>query len=105
MRKSTFIVIGLAVGIVVVGAIWFLKSPDAPVTPGPSSPSENQASLLKENLASIVRNYRKVIVLLEDEKSLGERQRKAATLVGRYLFQENQKLLKIGLDGKIGLGN
>jgi peptidoglycan/xylan/chitin deacetylase (PgdA/CDA1 family)/uncharacterized caspase-like protein len=50
-------------------------------------------SSLQSNLSSAVDNYRKIIILLEDEKSLSQSWRDAANLIGRDLFYANQKVL------------
>jgi len=48
---------------------------------------------LQNRLDQIVANYRKIVVLLENEESLDEQKREAAAIVGKYIFYENEKLL------------
>jgi hypothetical protein len=48
---------------------------------------------LQKDFAGIVANYRKIIILFEEEKSLNQTWRKAANLIGLDLFYTNQKLL------------
>jgi peptidoglycan/xylan/chitin deacetylase (PgdA/CDA1 family)/TolA-binding protein len=59
-------------------------------TPGSAA---DEISALQKDLALSVDNYRKIIVLLEDEKSLTQAWREAANLIGIDLFYANQKLL------------
>jgi peptidoglycan/xylan/chitin deacetylase (PgdA/CDA1 family)/uncharacterized caspase-like protein len=58
-----------------------------------SAPPTADASALQKDLATAVNNYRKIIVLLEEEKSLSQAWRAAANIIGRDLFYANQKLL------------
>jgi peptidoglycan/xylan/chitin deacetylase (PgdA/CDA1 family)/uncharacterized caspase-like protein len=56
-------------------------------------PTPADTSALQKDLAAAVNNYRKIIILLEDEKSLSQARRDAANIIGRDLFYANQKLL------------
>jgi peptidoglycan/xylan/chitin deacetylase (PgdA/CDA1 family)/uncharacterized caspase-like protein len=57
------------------------------------APSSANITTLQKDLAAAVNNYRKIIVLLEDERLLSQDWRDAANTIGRDLFYANQKLL------------
>jgi peptidoglycan/xylan/chitin deacetylase (PgdA/CDA1 family)/uncharacterized caspase-like protein len=57
------------------------------------APASAEIAALQKTLSSIVENYRKIIVLLEDEKSLTQAWRDNAALIGKDLFYTNQNLL------------
>ncbi len=56
--------------------------------------SQADTTALQNSLASIVTNYRKIIVLLDDEKSLDQDQAADADALGQSLYHQNQNLLK-----------
>lgn len=61
--------------------------------PSPSSASQSDIAVMQADLDTVVANYRKIIVLLEDERSLNPGQLARADLIGQDLFYKNQKLL------------
>ncbi|MBV7538035.1 polysaccharide deacetylase family protein [Duganella sp. sic0402] len=63
--------------------------PDA--APAPASTAAVPA--VQPELQALLANYRKIIVLLADEKTLGDSERKAANQVGQSLFHENLERL------------
>jgi uncharacterized caspase-like protein/peptidoglycan/xylan/chitin deacetylase (PgdA/CDA1 family) len=86
-----------AAGAIGAAVVLAVRAPSAPTpTPPqvsaaavPSAPAADTAKLttaLKEVLA----NYRKIIVLLADEKTLAAKDRERTTQVGQALFHENQ---------------
>ncbi len=93
-KPGRLIIISVAILIVLTGSIWFLISP-SPLKKA-SSPQQTiqvENEPLKENLSTIVKTYRKIIVLLENEPSMDAQQLEAASIIGRILFHENQQRL------------
>jgi len=57
--------------------------------PAPAAPAVNTATLAA-SMKDMLANYRKIIVLLADEKTLPAKDRERTTQVGQALFHENQ---------------
>jgi peptidoglycan/xylan/chitin deacetylase (PgdA/CDA1 family)/uncharacterized caspase-like protein len=72
--------------------IFHSSLPQGSNNPIPAPPPAD-ISTLQKDLAAAVNNYRKIIVLFEDEKSLSQDWRDAADIIGRDLFYANQRLL------------
>lgn len=86
--NKKYILIGIIVGIAAVASTLFaylhgIRQDDTVKLSRP----------VTENLERIVSNYRKIIVLLNDEQLLTPRQRKEATAIGWHLFTENSNLM------------
>lgn len=92
MKLSKPVVIGAAIIVAAAAGTAYLKSSSqpssAPAAPATSNAGEAHAPLQAE-LRKMLANYRKTIVLLADEQSMPETDRKAATQVGQLLFHEN----------------
>ncbi|MGB9989128.1 polysaccharide deacetylase family protein [Massilia sp. SM-13] len=92
MKLSKPVVIGAAIIVAAAAATAYLKSSSqpgsAPAAPATATAGEAHAPLQAE-LLKMLANYRKIIVLLADEQSMPETDRKAATQVGQVLFHEN----------------
>jgi peptidoglycan/xylan/chitin deacetylase (PgdA/CDA1 family)/tetratricopeptide (TPR) repeat protein len=89
--------IALVIGIFFVAALIIVFTRIHPFSQAPVNPLQAPNAVktpLQNNLDQIVANYRKVIVLFENEESLDEQKHENITVVGRYLFYENDKLLK-----------
>jgi peptidoglycan/xylan/chitin deacetylase (PgdA/CDA1 family)/uncharacterized caspase-like protein len=81
--------------LVIVGIVWVF-SPLGPLGkkhPNAAMLSQSDTASLQNDLDSIISNYRKIIVLLEDDKSLNNHQAKRADMIARDLYYKNQKLL------------
>jgi peptidoglycan/xylan/chitin deacetylase (PgdA/CDA1 family)/uncharacterized caspase-like protein len=92
--KLIIISISVAILIVFTGLIWLLKSPSSSKKASPTQQTiQVENALLKENLLNIVKNYRKIIVLLENDASLDAQQLGPARITGEILFHENQQRL------------
>ena len=101
MKLSKPLLISAAVVAVAVaaGGAAYMKSGASPQ----GAPAEAAAATvakvedahapLQAELQNILANYRKIIVLLADEQSLSELDRKAAGQVGQVLFHENVERL------------
>jgi len=90
LTKAGVIAAAAALVLLVVGFVWLLPPGGRKHSGSPPAPDSANARLA-EAFASIVANYQKIIVLLEDEKSLDARQLADANFLGRFLFYENQK--------------
>lgn len=94
MGKHWKLLLGVIIVIAAIFLWWskpffFLKetaSPDKTVLTSESS--------VTEDISTIVKTYRQIIILFEDESSLNPQQREAASIIGRMLFYENQKRLE-----------
>lgn len=82
-----------------LGAALFLAWRAPPAAPGTPSPAPLQAAApakavdtaaLLASMKEVLASYRKVIVLLADEKTLAPKDRERTTQVGQALFHENQ---------------
>jgi peptidoglycan/xylan/chitin deacetylase (PgdA/CDA1 family)/uncharacterized caspase-like protein len=95
LRRSGLIGIAAACLIVAAAALFFIfhSRPAAELKNANPAPLPTDTATLQKDLAAAVGNYRKIIVLFEDEKSLGKAWREAANVIGRDLFYVNQKLL------------
>jgi len=94
MKLSKSLVIGAAIIVAAAAGTAYLKkkSPpgSAPAAPATATANAGDAhSPLQAELLKMLANYRKIIVLLADEQSMPEVDRKAATQVGQLLFHEN----------------
>ena len=94
MKLSKPLVIGAAViAAAAAGAAYYktrIQVPHgAPVATPVVASAGNAHEPLQAELQAILGNYRKIIVLLADEQSLSELDRKAAGQVGQVLFHEN----------------
>lgn len=77
-------------------AFWAARRPaKTPVGPAKSTITAVNAppDPMQQRIEPIVDRYRKTIVLLEDDNSLPEADREAASLVGRIIFQENHEAI------------
>jgi peptidoglycan/xylan/chitin deacetylase (PgdA/CDA1 family) len=92
--KLIIISISVAIFIVLTGLIWLFKSPSSlKIASSTQQTIQVENGPLKENLSNIVKTYRKIIVLLENDASLDAQQLEAASIIGRILFHENQQRL------------
>lgn len=86
------LLIAAVVALVAAGAATValrVKPSTAPVAAAPAA----AVPAVQPELQALLANYRKIIVLLADEKSLSESERKAANQVGQSLFHENLERL------------
>ena len=81
----------LALVLLAGGGALFMLRKDAP-PPAPAAASADTAPIAAE-LKELLAAYRKVIVLLNDEKAQGAREREEANRVGQALFHDNQERL------------
>ena len=94
MKRRGVWIIGSAV-VLTAALTWFCiqvglpgrKRPAVQVTSSP------EIARIQTDLDSIVSNYRKIIILLEDEQSLDPPQAARANLIGKDLYYRNQKLV------------
>ncbi|MTW14165.1 polysaccharide deacetylase family protein [Pseudoduganella eburnea] len=97
MKLSKPLVIGVAIVAAAAAGAAYLKTgakphgTPAPVAAVAANPADagNAHAPLQAEMRSMLANYRKIIVLLADEQSLSELDRKAAGQVGQVLFHEN----------------
>src|SRR5512134_1660905 len=93
MGKHSRLLIGLAV----VAAALLLLVAGPYLFRGKTDPTEKAGiqtdQRVADSLSAIVQTYRKIIVLLEDERTLRPAQREAADVIGEVLFFENQQRL------------
>jgi hypothetical protein len=96
LKRSRVIALAICLVLVIAVLVWGVVHFGAPgKKPAPALVAPQTAiAPLQDSLASIVANYRKIIVLLDDEKSLDQDRAAAADTLGRSFFYENQKLLK-----------
>jgi peptidoglycan/xylan/chitin deacetylase (PgdA/CDA1 family)/uncharacterized caspase-like protein len=80
----------LGAAAIIFSVFYFQSARNSKTNPAPASAD---ISTLQRDLVAAVGNYRKIIVLLEDEKSLNQVWRDAANLIGKDLFYANQDLL------------
>lgn len=85
-----------AAGAIGAGIVMAVRAPSAPTppaqlqaSPSPTAPAADTAAL-RASMKELLANYRKIIVLLADEKSLPAKDRERMTQVGQALFHENQ---------------
>ena len=69
------------------GAGWYWRTHSTSAPAAAAKPLPGDATLLGETQALLV-PYRKIIVLLADDKALSDEQRKSAAAVGQVLFHE-----------------
>lgn len=85
-----------AAGAIGAGIVLAVRTPSAPTpppqvqaSPSPTAPALDTAALTA-SMKELLANYRKIIVLLADEKTLAAKDRERTTQVGQALFHENQ---------------
>lgn len=71
------------------GAAFYKTRGTPPAAPAVVAEAANPHAPIQAELQSILASYRKIIVLLAEEKSMSEPDRKAAAQVGQVLFHEN----------------
>ena len=92
-KKVQYLLIIAAVAAGVAGPVaYFGGRQGAAPTAAPAAATAAVPQLQPE-LQALLANYRKIIVLLADEKSLNDGERKAANQVGQALFHENLERL------------
>ncbi|XLZ72329.1 polysaccharide deacetylase family protein [Massilia sp. SR12] len=90
MKFSKPLIIGAAiVAAAAAGAAYYKTRGTPPAAPAVAAEVANPHAAVQAELQSILASYRKIIVLLADEKSMSELDRKAAAQVGQVLFHEN----------------
>src|SRR5262245_29058717 len=103
--RTPSLAVRIARGIALIGALAFCgcgggggkppeqaASPPAPAAAGTrGGPAEPAAGPLAQEIGTIVDTYRKIIVLLENERGLEPDMQRRANLVGRIMFQENHQ--------------
>ena len=87
--KNLFLV--LSIVLVLAGVCWYALSRRPSPSPAPSAgPSSAPASAqMAQQQDAIVANFRKIIVLTENEDALDEATRSRVLIVGRMLFEQN----------------
>ncbi len=91
--KPIIVSICIAIFIILIVSIWFFKSPSLRKAPSAQQAIQVENAALEERLSNIVKTYRKIIVLLENDASLDARQLQGASIIGEILFHENQQRL------------
>lgn len=90
MKFSKPLIIGAAiVAAAAAGAAYYKTRATPPAVPAVAAEVANPHAPIQAELQSVLASYRKIIVLLADEKSMSEPDRKAAAQVGQILFHEN----------------
>ena len=89
--KSLFIGIGIGILLAGVSAYILLRRPAATPAPGAHQAAENAPAVpIPQQLDDIVANFRKIIILTDNEDALDEALRGRVLTVGRMLFSQNQ---------------
>ncbi|WP_432380664.1 polysaccharide deacetylase family protein [Duganella sp. P38] len=92
--KSKLMIAAVVAALAAGGAYVVLRgTPAAAPAAAQSAANAATAPAIVPELQALLANYRKVIVLLADEKSLSDTERKAANQVGQSLFHENLERL------------
>jgi peptidoglycan/xylan/chitin deacetylase (PgdA/CDA1 family)/uncharacterized caspase-like protein len=92
--KSKLIIVAVVAALAAGGAYVVLRGkPAAAPAASPVSAQTAAVPALQPELQALLANYRKIIVLLADEKTLNDADRKAANQVGQSLFHENLERL------------
>ncbi|WP_374585219.1 polysaccharide deacetylase family protein [Pseudoduganella sp.] len=90
MKFSKPLIIGAAiVAAAAAGAAFYKTRGTQPAVAAVAPEAVNPHAPIEAELQSILASYRKIIVLLAEEKSMSEPDRKAAAQVGQVLFHEN----------------
>jgi uncharacterized caspase-like protein/peptidoglycan/xylan/chitin deacetylase (PgdA/CDA1 family) len=85
-----------AAGAIGAAVVLAVRAPSAPTPPTAAplvaapAPLAQDNAALNASLKELLANYRKIIVLLADEKTLPPKDRERMTQVGQALFHENQ---------------
>jgi len=89
--RSRNLFLALAIALVLAGVSWYVVFRRPAVTPAPASASHQAAapSPVAQQQDAIVANFRKIIVLTENEDALDEAIRGRVLTVGRMLFEQN----------------
>jgi peptidoglycan/xylan/chitin deacetylase (PgdA/CDA1 family)/uncharacterized caspase-like protein len=90
--KSKLIIVAVVAALAAVGVVLRNK-PDAAPAAAPASAQAAAVPALQPELQALLANYRKIIVLLADEKTLSDAERKSANQVGQSLFHDNLERL------------
>ena len=90
--RLKYLLIGLAIGLGLAGVCWYVISrrPVAPPATAPHEAAGPPSAPIAQQLDDIVANFRKIIVLTENEDALDEALRGRVLTVGRMLFSQNQ---------------
>ncbi len=89
--RSKFLLIGLALGLALAGVCWYAFSRRPVPAPAPATHEAAEAppAPIAQQLDEIVANFRKIIVLTDNEDALDEALRGRVLTVGRMLFSQN----------------
>ena len=91
--KSLFIGIGIGILLAGVSAYILLRRPAATRAPAPGAHEAAETAPvvpIPQQLDDIVANFRKIIILTDNEDALDEALRGRVLTVGRMLFSQNQ---------------
>ncbi|MBZ5536589.1 MAG: polysaccharide deacetylase family protein [Acidobacteriia bacterium] len=92
-KKIIILSASLAVILILIG-VWMWRSKSSkPVALQKSQPAPTAEDAFQRDLSEMVRAYRKLIVLMEDESAVDETQEARVSVVGKILFQENHERL------------
>ncbi|MYN43218.1 polysaccharide deacetylase family protein [Duganella sp. FT109W] len=91
--KSKIIIVAAVVAALAAVGVVLRSRPGAAPAAAPASVQAAAVPALQPELQALLANYRKIIVLLADEKTLNDADRKAANQVGQSLFHENLERL------------
>src|SRR5271170_5508553 len=87
--RNRLLLIGGGLLLLLAGVSWYVVSHrSAPAPAGQAHPAVSNAPIAQQ-LDDIVANFRKIIVLTENDDSLEEAQRGRVLTVGRMLFEQN----------------
>jgi len=87
--RSKLLAIGVGLLFLVAGVSWYVMSHRPSVTPAPAPHEAAAPVATAQQLDDIVANFRKIIVLTENDDSLEEALRGRVLTVGRMLFEQN----------------
>jgi uncharacterized caspase-like protein/peptidoglycan/xylan/chitin deacetylase (PgdA/CDA1 family) len=105
--------VAVAIAVAVAGGL-FARRPAPPAPPAPvpvvaaAPKSTMDTAAIGAGLREVLANYRKIIVLLAEDKNLAPAARAEANRVGQGLFHDNQARIRAlgdGLEGLAGSGN
>lgn len=78
----------LALVSLIAGGAWFAQRPADPAPEAPSVAAAPDIASIRAGLAEVLADWRKIIVLLADEKTLSKNELEAASQAGQALFHD-----------------
>lgn len=96
LKQPSLIALTAAIAALALVAWLVLKPNSPPATPKAEVSASADKDVFKADLQAILANFRKIIILLADEKTLPEADKQSATTVGHSLFHD-----KLGREVKL----